>query len=738
MLKRIPGRVIRRNLSHFLGIIFLTFLTTFAYFTFSYLTRNIKANYNEFVKNGKQERFHFQTLKPVDVKRLEEKYGLVLQEHHTFDYRLGQKTIRFFDAARKVNKPYLEPETKLKQGEIALNYSFCRENGIDLGEYIKISGKRFKVIGYAYLPNYVYVIQSDQDLLPDPKTFGVGLMNYKDMKELGVKFKSYYYAARGGPDDLSDLQKELNEKYMLFNFLEKQEDLRIITTELKMQTAEPMTYAFTAILVLVSSFLLFLVIRRTISSMHYEIGTLYALGFTGKELLAALMRFPVIIWLSGSFPGFVAGLFASRSLVEFYLSYFEIPLIRHLSPVQEALAGILIPGVFMFISTCVAVVSFLRLSPVEIVRGKSSKARGRALRFSFVERFSFKRRLMLKHALMNISRELLLIFGVAFATFLLLYVVVARAAFTKLIDKTYGEDFKYNYVYFFNGVQLENSYPDAERFNLMPFEAVNGDVKVYIYGIEKSTELINLKDEEEKKLQLNGLIVTRPVADKLNLKVGDTLKLKSKILGKEFTFEVKGIANIHAGNHGYLSLQRFNRTFGFPEDAFVGLYSRKKLAIPEEKLTSVLDKEHLIKALNASMNTLKSTIQIMGAVAFFFALSIIYVLSSLTISENRKPIALFKILGYRERELSTIFLGFNKYSFLIGFVLGLPAYSSFIGYIYRELLKSVDFAIDMKAGTAEVVASFSILIFVFVISSWLSLRKILKIRAAEILKEQMD
>lgn len=738
MLKKIPGRIVRRNLSHFLGIIFLTFLTTFAHLTFSYLTKSINANYDEFIKAGNQERFHFYTLKPVDIKKLEEKFGLVLQEHHTFDYELGQKVIRFFDVAEKVNRPYIEPETKLKRGEIALNYSFCKANGIEIGDYINIRGKKFKVVGYAYLPNYVYVIQSDQDLLPDPKVFGIGLMNYEDMKELGVKFKSYYYSATGGPEDLSALQSELNRDYGLLNFLEKKEDLRIITTELKMQTAEPMIYAFTTILVLVSSFLLFLVITRTIRAMHYEIGTLYALGFTGKELLAALMRFPLIIWISGSLPGFIAGLFSSKSLVEFYLSYFEIPLVRQFSPAQEALAGVLIPGIFMFAATYLAVRSFLGLGPVEIIRGETSKAPGRGLRFSFVERFSFKRRLMLKHALMNISRELLLVFGVAFATFLLLYVVVAQAAFTRLINKTYGEDFKYSYVYFFNDIQFENIYPEAERFNLMPSEAANGDVKIQIYGIEKDTELINLRDEKGRKLQPDGLIVTRPVADKLNLKVGDTIKLKSKILGKEFTFEVKGIANIYAGNHGYLSLENFNRTFGYPEGAFIGLYSQKKLPVSEEKLASVLDKDHLIKAFNASMDTLKSTIQIMGAVAFFFALSIVYVLSSLTISENRKPISLFKILGYKERELSAIFLGFNKYSFLAGFLLGLPAYSSFIGYLYRELLKSVDFAIDMKVGAAELAASFLILALVFVISNWLSLRKIFKIQAAEILKEQMD
>lgn len=738
ILKKIPARIIRRNLSQFIGIIFLVFLATFSYITFSFLIRNIKSNYKEFVSKYNQERFHFFTQKPIDVLELEKKYGLTIQQHFVFDFERGKKTVRFFDIAKKINRPYFEAGGAPKRGEISLDYSFCSENGIKVGDYFDINGKKFRVASYVYLPNYVYIIRSDQDILPDHENFGIGVMNFEDMKFFNTQFPYFYYSAKGGPRNLRSLQAELGTEYGLLGFVEKEEDLRIVTTELKMKSAEPMTYSLTMILLGVSSFLLFLVLNRTINSMHYEIGTLYALGFSEKEIAKAMYRFPLLIWLIGSIPGFFAGYFSSKPFIEWYLTYFSIPMIKHFTSVSDLILSIILPGVFMLIATYIALSRLFRQSVVEIIRGESLKQFGKVVRFKFADRFSFKKRLMVKHALMHFSRELLVIFGIAFSTFLLLYVVVAQTAFQKLITKTYGEDYKYEYVYYFNRIRTDNPFVGAERFNTAPFVYGKEKVKIQIFGIEKNTKFINLRDLDGNKIKLEGFVITKSLADKLEVSVGDRIRLENKLDGKEYNLKITKIASIYAGNNGYLPLDDFNRIFGYPQGAHIGLFSVKKLKIPRDELATYLDKKYLIDVLKSYIEAMQQTIQVMALISFLFALSIIYVLASLTISENRKPIALFKIFGFKNREISSIFLGFNNFSFLIGFVLGIPAYSYFISYIYKQLIKQVDFAIEMRAGINEAFVSFLLLLFVYFISKWLSLRKIYKISAAEILKEQMD
>lgn len=738
MLRKIPFRIMRRNLSQFLGIIFLVFLATFTYLLFSFLVRNIKDNYNRFVELGNQERLHFFTEKPVEIDDIEKKYGINLQEHHVFDYEKGKKTIRFFDIAEEINKPYFEGGGRPRRGEISLNYNFCVENNLKIGDYYEISGRKFRIASYVYLPNYIYVIKSDQDLLPDHKNFGIGVMNLEDMKEIGALSPYYYYSAKGGPKDLKEFQMEMNSRFGLLGFYEKEEDLRIVTTELKMKSSEPMTYALTIILLAVSSFLLFLVLNRTINSMHYEIGTLYALGFRGSEIAAAMYMFPLIIWVAGSLPGFVAGYAASKPFIEWYLTYFSIPMIKHFTSTKDIIVSVLLPGLFMLVATCLAVSRLLRQSVVDVIRGESLKQFGKAVRFRFADRFSFKRRIMFKHALMHFSRELLVVFGIAFSTFLLLYVVVAQTAFEKVINKTYGEDYRYEYVYYFNRIKTQNPFEGAERFNTVPFSYGKEKVRVQIFGIEKDTELINLKDLQGRKIALQGLVITKSLADKLKKGVGETIELQNRLDGRTYRLKISAIAGIYAGNNGYMPIEDFNRVFGYPEGAHIGLFSREKLQIPKEEVASVLDKKYLIGVLRSSIDTIEQTIQVMAFVSFLFALSIIYVLSSLTISENRKPIALFKVFGYRSFEISSMFLGFNKFSVLAGFLLGIPAYSSFINYMYQQLIRQVDFAIEMSFGAKELISTFVLLALVFAISRWFSLRKIYSISAAEILKEQMD
>jgi len=117
---------------------------------------------------------------------------------------------------------------------------------------------------------------------------------------------------------------------------------------------------------------------------------------------------------------------------------------------------------------------------------------------------------------------------------------------------------------------------------------------------------------------------------------------------------------------------------------------------------------------------------------------IIYVLSSITIAENKKPIGIFKILGYYDGELSSIFLGFNNFSFLAGFLLGIPLYNLLSNYIMNIALRDVDFSMNMKADVRNVLITFSVLLLAFIFSRYLGRKRIYSISPSIILKEQAE
>jgi putative ABC transport system permease protein len=738
MLKRIPIRIIWRDKAHFLGIISLILLASFLYIIFGALVTNIDENYKIFVNKYNQEDFHFLTLFPIDINNYEKKYNLQIEEKFTWDYEYGNKLIRFFSIPEKVNKPLILEGTTPKQKEIAIDPNFAKANKLKIGDNIDILGKNFIISGYVSLPDFIYITKNETDLLPDPLHFGIGIMNFDDLKQFLSSVPYRYYMVKGKPSNLDKFKEDINSRYTLLSLVEKPDNFRIIVTEKKMENAKPMSYVISGMVLVISSILLFIVLRRLINSMHAEIGTLYALGYEKKEIVNIYMRFPLYIWLFGAIPGGIIGYLYSKPFIDFYVSFISVPVVQKIFPLKDLLIGIFFPALFMFPSSYLAIRDLLKRNVVEIIRGETEKGFKKKFRMEFLNKLSFRRRIMLKQGLLHPSRELVLIVGVAFSCLILLYGITAKTALDNIVNHTFKNILKYNYMYIFNYYQNKNEYRKAERFNTLSFTILGTKAKVSLYGIERDSNMVVLRDNKGNKIDLKGFVISQALADKFNLKEGDILKVINNIDGKKYDLKIEKIADIYVGNSGYMNLNEFNKTFGLEENAFIGLYSTEKLDIPKENLVSYFSKEDIIRAFRDTAESVNQMFQFMYIMSFFLSFVIIYILSSLIVTENRKPLGIFKIMGYYNGELSSIFLGFSNISFLIGFLLGIPLYNAFIRYIVLVFLRDMDFSLKMYTSFKDIFLSFIILFLAFLISRYLGRRKINKISPNIILKEQAE
>lgn len=738
MLGKIPLRVIGRNKAQFMGIILLVFLASLSYALFSILVTNVDANYGEFVSDYQQESFHFVVSKPIDTNALEKEWGITLEERFFKDVNLNDKTLRLFSLTEKVNKPLASPGRLPTPGEVAIDPNFAKANKMNVGDSLQMGGRTFRISGFLYLPDIIYITRNEQDLLPDPVHFGIGVMNLEDLKELGVSSNVHYYMAQRQPSDMAKFKEELNSKYRFLSFQEKPDNFRIIVTEKKIEGARPMAYVLSGFILIVSSMILFIVMRRLIQSMHVEIGTLYALGYSFTDIANVYMRFPLFVWLFGAVTGGVAGYLLAAPFTEFYVSFLSIPIVVRAFPLKELALAILMPLVFVAAAGYFAVNELLRKPPVQIIRGEQEKGFAHRLNWLFLEKLSFRHRVMLKYGLFHISREIILVLGVAFATLLLLYSVTAQNSLTSVLNETYTNVFRYNQMYLLNTILTDNTYPGAERFSTLGFNVQGTKTKVAIYGIEKNSSMVVLRGLKGSVLDVDGLVIAKSLADKLGLKKDDELKLIGQLDGKLYSLKVADIADLYVGNSGYMSLETFNKTFGLPSGSFMGLFSQESLDIPTNMILTSMDKDYLIKVFEESASTIDQIIRIMVLVSFLLSFTVIYVLSSLTVSENRKPIGVFKILGYSDSELGYILLGFNNLSFIVGFLLGIPLYNTLINFMMNSLLKDVDFSLKMTSSFFGGLVSFLLLLAAFLLSKYLSRKRILSISPSLILKEQAE
>ena len=742
VIKRIPLRTMKRNFFQFLSIIMLVAIASMTYTLFAISMEDIDHNYKMFKDDYIQEDGYFITSGNIDETILKNKFGIDLEQRLYFESQQDGITLRVFSISERINKVYVSEGKMPGAGEVLVDRGFFQARKYSINDEISVYGKKFKIRGIGYLPDYIYAIKNDQDLLPNPEHFGVVMMLNSDAQNLFPAFPVNYYSYKGKVDNIDELKSFINSNWGLLKFVEKAQNPRIIYTEMKVENAKDLTLPLSLFIIIVSSFILFIVMRRIINAMHAEIGTLYSMGYKQRDVFKVFMRFPLYIWLFGSFTGILLGYFAAQPFAEYYRSFFSLPKLANIFPWEHILIALFMPAIFIFLSGYLALKNFFKLTIIQMLHGVDEIKFGKLPAIKLFDKFQFKTRIMLKYGSRHIARELILIIGIIFSTILMMYGMTAKDSVISGIERAYNENFRYNYIYILNSI---SSHPEiklgnyAEPYNLLTFGIQDAKASIMIYGIKDNSDMIKLYDEKGKEISVSDkIVISKPFANKLGVKDGDDIKIKNKFTGEEYIIKIHKVANLPVGNNGYMELQSFNKIFGYKQNEYVGIFSQQKIDISMDLLFESYTKSELLTTIKSSAQDISKTIGVMAFIAALLALLIVNVLSSLTLNENKKNIGILKMLGYEENDIFKMVLGFNYISFLTGFVAGIPLSRFAMDSLMSSATKDIDFSISLDLTLNSVLSTFIILIAVFLISRFSVRSKIAKVMPVEILREQMD
>ncbi|ABB13678.1 ABC transporter permease [Carboxydothermus hydrogenoformans] len=731
VIGKIPGRIIRKNKAQYVGTIFLIFIAVVTYLSLQLSMENITENYRDFKEKYRQESAHFSTLKPVDVSYFEQKYNLSIEERFQKDVEWQGKTLRVLSKSQKVNLPYLSRE---EAGDVIyIDPLFLKANGLKIGDTITFGGKKYKIAGSLALPDYIYIIKNDSDLLNDPNEFGIAVLPTEEVKTLGP-VPYHYYMVRGKITD--EFVSELSANASLLSLQKITENPRVYYVDAKIKGAKIIATQFPTLLLVVASVLLFTVLRRQIGAMQQEIGALFALGYTSGEVLRALLGFPFYLWLFGSVLGCVAGIGLAIPLARFYAAYFNIPIISFKFLPQIIITGLLLPAVFIFPVTYLALRGMMKRPVLELIKGLE-KGRFKKPFLKIGEGTNFLTRMALKQGAINAARGIILIVGIAFATFLLAYGLAAKDSIGKLMTQSFGEVFHFQYQYLLTS-PLDQVPEGAESFTVVPAKISGTKINAQLYGIKPGSRMVTVRDKGGMvKLGGNGIVISKPLSEKTGLVPGQLMELET-VGKKKLSLDIVAVADITLGNTIFIYQEDLNKLLNLPDNYYNGLWSNPKLTIPEDKLVAFFDKQYLNKALENTAKPLEISVSIMGMVAILFALAVIFVLTSLIIQENRRTISLLKILGWSNNEVNFMILGSNDLLFLAGFVLGIPLFYRLFNYLMAQATKVIDFSFNMIVSAKTWGLVFGVLLLTWLFAKFLNRRKIAAIPPGEILKEQVD
>jgi len=734
-------RTMFEHKSQYIGSIILIIIGCMLYSSFNIAMVDVQDNLNNFRTVHKLEDASFIVQNPIpNLQELEDKYDITLEERKSSDFNYDSKSVlRILQSTEKVDKyAVIKGRSLQHMGEILIDQGFAKAHSLSVDDNLKINNVMFKIVGYMTTPDYVYPLKSESDVLKNPKAFGIAVVAKGDIEEIGPNLT--YYSVKFNRPNSDEFIKDLGNKNILIQWINKKDNNRISFIDGDMKGGVTVGKDLPIAILVLTCILISVVLTRLIKEEYLEIGTLYALGYTKKEIMNHYFRYSLIMSVIGSAMGTFIGSLLVKPLLSEVTGYYNLPLLIINFDMKYIIQSFLLPFIFLIPVTYIVISRSLKLSPVQLMRGGVQKTKVNFIEKSLkLDRFKFNTKFKIREMVRSLPRTMLMIFGVTFASMLLLLGFATKDSMDYMVNSSYKDIYQYNYQYTFNALQ-SGVLDSGEKRSLSTYTANlnQKDENFVICGVQKDSKLINLVDRSNNHLSFDQVIITKSMSDRYGLKEGDSIKVKNKLNSEKFTIKIDKIAKAYTGDIIYMPLNDFNRLNGYPENSYFQIDSKEKLNIPSNKLLAESNRQDMIDGYNALLLPMKYMIGGIAATAFIIGLIVIYVVTSLLIEENKANISMFKILGYSNKEVFSLILSSNTILVILGFIISVPLILASLKSFFNTMTKDMNITIPTQLYNINILISFVIIMLTYELSKALNRKKVLSVSMADSLKEKRD
>ena len=732
--KRLP-REFRKDFGKYL-VIFLLLVITIG-FVSGFLVADgsmIKA-YNEGIDKYNTENGHFRTSEKMNDAQIQsiEENGIRIYDNFYLEQDLtNDSTMRIFESRDQVNLACLmEGEFPKAANEIAIDRMYADNNKISIGDTLKSGTQSWKVTGFIALPDYSCLFQNNNDSMFDSVKFGIGVVTSEAFESLDSPLVKYCYAWKYNDEPTTekeekevsdDLMKAINKEVSLEEFVPRYLNQAITFTRDDMGSDRAMMIVFLYIVIAIMAFVFGITISNTIAKESNVIGTLLASGYTKNELIRHYMAMPILVTLIGALIGNILGYTIMKDICAgMYYGSYSLPTYVTVWNAEAFLLTTIIPILLMLLVNYTVLRRRLSLSPLKFLR-RDLKRRQQKHALSLSRRIPFFSRFRLRVIFQNVSNYLLLFLGILFANLLLMFGLLFPAVLdhyqTVLKDNllcnyqyilqipinAMDEDHKLeslvNMLYFQHEVETDN--PDAEKFSAYSLKTIDKEYKeeeILLYGLADNSrylpidfqETVSDKDVSKKEVASDATpaYISSAYADKYLLDIGDEITLKEAYEDDTYTFSIEGIYDYEGGLTVFLPQDTLNELFDLGSDYFSGYLSDSEITdIDQKYIGSVIDLDSLSKIsrqLNVSMGSMMYLLDGFSIVLFMI---LIYLLSKIIIEKNAQSISMTKILGYSDREISSLYLLSTTIMVVVFLLMSFPIETVLMNALFRGIMIS--------------------------------------------------
>ena len=738
-LRRRYVRNIRQNLSFYIASIVLTMAALFLFFLFHIAGNAILDFADEFFEKQKLEDAHFTTYIPIlesDIEDLEEEYGITLEAQSYINIDTDGTTARVFQKTRKVDLyDVTEGEDADEKGEVILSEGYAVNMDISIGDQIRIGEEDYTVTGFFQRPDYLYMLENEDDSYKNITTFFLAYMSEEDFAEL-EETNCQYLVRYNGNDD-TDFRRATNEKYHMHSYTAAEENQRIVMVRSQAEMFLIMSWMLLCILPLVAVALICIIISRKVKTEQKMIGTLSAMGYTRAQLARHYAGFAAI-------PGIIGGVLTSVVTAAVAQSYGELGLTDY-EPMRiscslswyAAVLGIVIPTVMYIFAALLSVRRLLRQNTVLLLNGSADEGRRKLRRVLAARKLSFSIKFAVRALIGSPARSFVVFLGIFLGSFIMLtgsFIYDSARHMADTVQVTAGE---YEYQYVLGELLYENPY-GGELILAASVEGEKGDT-LTVMGTDNEQSLLNLTDKEGQKISTkDGYYITSLTAYLCGWETGERVTLYNPLSLERIHIRISGIVENDTAQIIYTSRANAAEMTGFDKNTGNMIMSREKLDIPGNIVESESRKSDLEEQVDTIIDQTSYMIDTMVELGIVICIASVYVAVNMLVSENRRNISVLKVLGYTDRKIGRIVLSSNHVFLPLGILLSIPAAYVFCGLFFRMFadmmgmlaspyleLKSCIMAVVLTAGS-------------YLASMYCVQRKTRKVDAVECLKEQRE
>ena len=691
--------------------------------------------------------------KAVPIKIYENFYKDVEEDRDGDGEKDG--TVRVFKDRTDVDLYSIhEGEMPKADNEIAIDRMHADNTGIKVGDTITVGDVEYKVTALVALVNYSTLYEKPTDSMFDAINFDVAIVTEEGFDNLHKNIHyNYAWTYNEKPEDQVK-EKELSENVMaalisqavtdeveIEGFLPNYSNNAIHFATEDMGGDKAIAGIMLYILVAVLAFIFAITISNTITKEASVIGTLRASGYTKSELIVHYMTMPVVVTLIAAIIGNILGYTKMKEIViNMYYNSYSLPTYETYWNSDAFIKTTVVPLIIMFVVNLFVIVKMMRFSPLRFLRHdlKNSK-RKKAVR---LPRWKFIGRFRTRIFLQNIPNYIVLVLGIAFVMLMLSMAVgfpdslaaykddVTDMMFAKnqMILKTTEDD---------DENEIKTTTASAEKFAMRGLEYVSGDEdslhkeSISVYGIEDNSKYIKVPSG----LKENEVYISQTFSEKYKIEVGDEFKLDEKFDNDVYTMKAVGIYDYAGGLSVFMPIDNYREFFEEEEDYFTGFMANEEIeGVNNKYIATTITEDDILKISRQLDHSIGGYMVYFQYACIILSAILIYLLTKIIIEKNENAISMVKILGYENKEISSLYLTSTTFVVIVSCIIGILAGYFAMNIVFQRYLMKMEGWFHFYVSPLGFAKEFFFVFIAYLIVMFIDYNRIKKIPMDEALK----